>query len=290
MDKPDYAKWTQKELWFLVDAAQLQADSEPIRPHSEFVAKCQQGTAGRAGEIYDDLKNAVTTGALRFRESRNGQLASRLVDPADCVTWAVKRGLDVPLALRGLAREPAKPNWQVWSNVYSLELWEAIALSLDIDPRRVRFDPRDDKPDFNRDGQAFADRFEVARRQRATTFEVTSVSPFQPHRTGVTLSSFVTWAHSIGWTLPQEMAAVSDSDAPRQGRWPWGDYETEMLRHLDAAVRKWWVNYDPTDPTTAPTNEELTEWLKKEFDMSQNVAGAMATILRADNLPQGPRR
>lgn len=73
-------------------------------------------------------------------------------------------------------------------------------------------------------------------------------------------------------------------------KWPWGPHETEALRHLEAAARKWWSHYDPDDSTTAPTNERVIEWLKEERGLSKNLAESIASILRADGLPSGPRR
>lgn len=72
-------------------------------------------------------------------------------------------------------------------------------------------------------------------------------------------------------------------------KWPWGDYETEHLKHLAAAANKFWKNFDPTDNTTAPTNETVQNFLKDK-GVSQKIAESMATILRADKLPPGPRK
>lgn len=73
-----------------------------------------------------------------------------------------------------------------------------------------------------------------------------------------------------------------------RGKWPWGDHETKLLRLLAAAAEKHWKLYDPTDASTAPKNKTVVTWL-----MAQGVAGrsaeVMATILRADGLPTGPR-
>ncbi len=71
--------------------------------------------------------------------------------------------------------------------------------------------------------------------------------------------------------------------------WPWGDHETEYLRHLAAAVEHWWSRYDPDDPTTAPTNDQVSAWLMRECKVSQRLADAMATILRRDDIASGPR-
>lgn len=88
-------------------------------------------------------------------------------------------------------------------------------------------------------------------------------------------------------------AAQAERDRVAEGpkrSWPWGEYSTELLEHLAAAARKWWVNYDPTDPSTAPTNEQVEKWLREERKVSGRVAESMAQILRAEGLPHGPRR
>lgn len=73
-------------------------------------------------------------------------------------------------------------------------------------------------------------------------------------------------------------------------RWPWGSHHTEYLGHLEAAARKWWVLYDPSDPTTAPTNDMVSDWLQSERKLSREKARAIASMLRPDGLPTGPRR
>lgn len=71
--------------------------------------------------------------------------------------------------------------------------------------------------------------------------------------------------------------------------WPWGTHETELLRHLAAAADRWWKNFDPSDNTTAPTNAEVSNWLLSR-GVGQRTAEVMATILRVDGLPTGPRK
>lgn len=72
-------------------------------------------------------------------------------------------------------------------------------------------------------------------------------------------------------------------------RWPWGAYETKHLRSLEAAAMKWWVNVSPADNTTAPTNAQVSKWLQEHHKTSERLADSIATILRADELPAGPR-
>jgi hypothetical protein len=73
-------------------------------------------------------------------------------------------------------------------------------------------------------------------------------------------------------------------------QWPWGKHHTEYLGHLEAAARKWWNLYDPSDPTTAPTNEMVSDWLQSERNISGEKARAIASMLRPDGLRTGPRK
>ncbi len=81
-----------------------------------------------------------------------------------------------------------------------------------------------------------------------------------------------------------------DDGSVTGNQWPWGAHETKLLRQLALAAEKWWKNYDPSQPDTAPTNEAVSEWLQSEQGVSKSLADRFATILRADDLPSGPRR
>ena len=82
---------------------------------------------------------------------------------------------------------------------------------------------------------------------------------------------------------------INDSTAA-VGPWPWGSHHTELLGHLEAAAKMFWVRYDPANPkATAPKNETVINWLKTERNVSQTVAISMATMLRPDGLKTGPR-
>ena len=72
--------------------------------------------------------------------------------------------------------------------------------------------------------------------------------------------------------------------------WPWGNHHTEALGHLEAAARHYWILYDPDDSSTAPTNDMVSDWLQSERKVSKERARAIASMLRADRLPSGPRR
>lgn len=84
-------------------------------------------------------------------------------------------------------------------------------------------------------------------------------------------------------------ASISDPLSDR--KWPWGNHETEALRHVEAAAKQFWINYDPDDPTSAETSETVIAWLMNERGVtSRRMASYIASLLRADGLPNGPRK
>jgi hypothetical protein len=71
--------------------------------------------------------------------------------------------------------------------------------------------------------------------------------------------------------------------------WPWGGYETELLRILAATVNEFWANPDDAEPT----NDFIVNWILTSYEgnrrVSKNIADAIATIIRPDGLKTGPR-
>lgn len=72
-------------------------------------------------------------------------------------------------------------------------------------------------------------------------------------------------------------------------QWPWGSHSTLLLAVLSQTASRWWRNYTPTDPTTAPKQEDVIEWIAKEYSgsVSTSNAYAIAKILRPETLPKG---
>jgi hypothetical protein len=96
----------------------------------------------------------------------------------------------------------------------------------------------------------------------------------------------------IGAFCPYEKDTenVESKGIDLSSKWPWGQHHTEYLGHLDAAARKFWVLYEPSDPSTAPTNDMVSDWLQSDRKISREKARAIASMLRPDGLPTGPRR
>lgn len=105
--------------------------------------------------------------------------------------------------------------------------------------------------------------------------------------------SIANWLTAIGMESRYSFVRSDKSNVPSAlvGRWPWGDHSTQMLEHLAAAAQRYYgANYDPNDATTAPTNATVSEWLHSDRKVSKSMADAIASILRQDGLPTGPRK
>lgn len=83
---------------------------------------------------------------------------------------------------------------------------------------------------------------------------------------------------------------LAESTENSASQWPWGNYETELLKALKATAREFWADYDPSAPHLAPTGEVIELWLVKDYGVrSPTAAKSIAQILKADGLPPGPR-
>jgi len=178
-------------------------------------------------------------------------------------------------------------------------MWEAVALHCNLDPRHmtsasIRYD--DDLP-IGSAAHFYQERIMIARQHMSDGVLVAGKldQHGEVYRT-VRLCEYARWAQELGMPLPSEFPKAFTSKAnPNESgqKWPWGSHDTALLRLLAEAGKFWKPtseggNYDPTDPTTAPTNDQIVDWLAKK-KVSLNLAKAMATILRADDLPSGRR-
>lgn len=183
-----------------------------------------------------------------------------------------------------------RPNWSNWKQVKTLKLWHAVALACDLDPYQFVVS---DSPELNKMFSRRPERFEeilsLAKNSLGGgVLKAIKISLEGIEETEVTSASFGTWAKSI-LQLPAEFP-WQDEPSPQPIReWPWGDRETDLLRKLALAANRFWRNYVPEDPSTAPTNNQVIAWLVGQ-GVAQRTAEVMATILRADGLPSGPRK
>lgn len=185
-----------------------------------------------------------------------------------------------------------KPNWDGWKSIKQARLWHAVALACDLDPGNFQlFDNPQLAKLLKEPPRQFDDLLVMAKGSIGANgvLKLVSRSNEGLEESEVKLSSFATWLKSIQHKPPAQFPWQSEPITLSNMDWPWGRHETELLRKLAAAAQRFWSNYDPSDPDTAPTNEQVIDWLKGEH-VSQRTAEIMATILRADGLPMGRRK
>lgn len=122
----------------------------------------------------------------------------------------------------------------------------------------------------------------------------------QPIQTGENSIAIVTGAPPSSSSLVSHddvLALIESRKTPKtdkqdektQPQWPWGKHSTPLLDKLAIAAEEWWSDFDPKNPSTAPTNAEVAKWLVGQ-GVAKRVAEVMAQILRADGLPPGPKK
>lgn len=189
--------------------------------------------------------------------------------------------------------------WRKWSRMRKACLWQAVALHCSLDPRymtstSIRFD--DDLP--NDSAARFYQEREIIAAQHLNDGTLKSGGSQDCsllHRT-VMLTDYRKWAQEMDMPLPPEFPserALKIITGEPINKWPWGSHDTALLRLLAEVGNLWRPeseggNYDPEDPTTAPTNNQIESWLKAR-GVSNKTSQVMATMLRDDDLPSGPR-
>lgn len=180
-----------------------------------------------------------------------------------------------------------------WAETEDVSLLEAALLSLGIEPFALGeyMEACGEPVSLEELPNGFLTRIEAlrsairTRKFNTVTMAMDAHGRFDEAKTRIPMDKFLEWCDEKGITV--SIPGLQRS-APAHSPWPWGGHDTELLRKLDAAARKWWVNHDPDDQTTAPTNDEVAGWLKEQ-GVSKRVAEVMAQMLRADGLPTGPR-
>jgi len=184
-----------------------------------------------------------------------------------------------------------KPNWSQWERKRKAKLWQAIALLCELEPARLEGLGSPGRLDtiFVQPLPKFDSLIGLAKTGiGAGLLKPDKLDPENLEESEVDLTLFATWANATGLAFPDGFPWQPEMNIQVTG-WPWGRYDTNLLRTLARAADLFWKKYEPADPSSAPTNEQVIEWLVKQ-KVAKRTAEIMATILRADGLPTGPRK
>jgi len=116
-------------------------------------------------------------------------------------------------------------DWNKWRNLPEVRVWQAVALSLGIEPSAVFPTGRAEEWAIAREGQDFRGRLEVVVANLAGQYEddrgpfpdVGALPVLQAGTYGrpdawISSSAFRSWAASIGWTMPPQFTPQSGGD------------------------------------------------------------------------------
>lgn len=184
-----------------------------------------------------------------------------------------------------------RPDWRRWERQRKAKLWQAVALLCELEPTRLESRGAPGKLDtfFVQPPPKFNSLLGLAKTGiGAGLLKLDKLDPEYLEESEIDLTVFASWAHATGLAFPEGFPWQPEMNLQVTG-WPWGRHETELLRKLARAADLFWKNYQPDQPSTAPTNEQVIGWLVDQ-KVARRTAEVMATILRADGLPTGPRK
>ena len=115
------------------------------------------------------------------------------------------------------------PDWNHWSQMGKAELWQAVAISAGIEPRKTshhRLNGRSQNEYINQRTRDDPERTKCALYQSRIDIALSCLGGDLVALSGtrsdasVSLAAFARWAASKGWPLPAEMAAMVETPAP----------------------------------------------------------------------------
>lgn len=156
------------------------------------------------------------------------------------------------------------PDWQQWERKRKAKLWQAVALLCELEPARLESHGGKLDTLFVQPPPKFNSLLALANTGiGAGLLKPDKLDPEHLEESEVDLTVFTSWASATRLAFPDGFPWQPEMNIQATG-WPWGRYETDLLRKMARAVDLFWKNYDSTDPTSAPTNEQVITWRVKQ--------------------------
>ena len=111
-----------------------------------------------------------------------------------------------------------KPNWNKWKLIPNAKIWAVAALSLDIDPDKVKHDPQGWMANAftTLEGQDFKDRVEVitanAMNDKSSLLYLVTLNQGGVEYCEISIANFAKWAISKSLSLPSELAVLASKE------------------------------------------------------------------------------
>ena len=282
----DWAYWNKLPEVKVFEAIALLHDTEPEREPPEDSSPEYRKTLRLLLACMSD-RSIFTPGSLNISDpALNG------VKLIEVGAWAKSNGYKLlekfprpvqlskapppitPLRGAGLApsRQPVPAKWNKWGLIPKCELWQAVCLTLDIEPDDEKHGIRGWLQ--SRRGvpygfpAEYADRLQVAQANMSTNGPIRPQSRYagvleNPHA-DVLLSDVAAAAIRFGWAIPDAMHALVESAAPASTPESRMELTSQQQRELNAmrvpptngmTISSQWLKNGPTPPE--PTTERI---------------------------------
>ena len=171
-----------------------------------------------------------------------------------------------------------KPDWNEWSLMPRVELWQAVALSMDLEPHDLHRDVHTPLLGFgsffkpNSFPSSIIER-EFEKRLRILEANIEDSAKFpdavingELRRSIVELPEFSVWAVSVGWEMPEELAKTS----------PEADEGDEVLLNFQDQESKLAALFDSVSPEQLekmfPSEGHWLDWTRRAKARGLDVA------------------
>lgn len=173
-----------------------------------------------------------------------------------------------------------EPIWSKWQNIPEIKLWEAVALSLNIEPSKINDHSYRNMHIFA-DIQEFQDRLVVAESNLGKGKRLTAsvMNVMSPVDTLMPIPTFVAWALSIQWEMPEQLASLASNDSrPSE----FDEHSPIYPRELDIALQAWRA-VSKSEGKGKP-KARLRAWLNANTTLSNEAKERIATVANWDKL------
>jgi len=179
-----------------------------------------------------------------------------------------------------------RPNWDMWRLMPSATLQELIALSMDIDPKKVQFDHDAwmrgvDSPAYD-EADEFVNRAEIVRRN-TSSFDVVSLSMIHVDESKYTVRSFVRWILTTPLKVPPELESLLGHSRS-------GDIQGRMAEQETTPVDPIATLAEQMERALADLEARKTAAAERGAENSQHAERLQALQVKLGALPYDERR
>lgn len=178
-----------------------------------------------------------------------------------------------------------KPNWEKWKLIPDANVWQVVALSLDIDPDRVTKYADDWKAGgrfVNHEGDQFRDRVDIIRANIKTIAHLSrAIDKNGIEYNELNIANFAQWAISNNIVIPDQMKALANGQTTSEKEM-FDVSNSNYPRELHIAVMAWQAVSNMQSLKVSP-KAKLREWLDNKYSDNELTNAARERISTVAN-------